>query len=221
MLKFLLLPVLFVTAFDLKAQDSLYATLVPRHALKISPFHLFGFYPTLQLAYEVKIGSRATIQLEGGYVLNYQINQDTQYQDKRGAKGKLELHYYSLPSQRAKLIYYVAGEFYYNAVNFDRLTTQQECFDIECNHTFTRQFTYKVMYREPGVGLKVGFIKYFDDFFMDINSGWAIRFISYTDTFQGNDFINDNVSWFFAIPNEEDRTILSPIVGIRLGYRLR
>jgi hypothetical protein len=221
MLRCILLSVFFIASFYLKAQDSLYSKLVPRHAVKISPFHLFGFYPTIQVAYEFKVGNRASIQLEGGYVLNYQVNQSLQYQDKRGAKGKLEFHYYSLPSLRAKLIYYVAGEVYYNAVDFDRLTTEQECFDIECNHVFTRQFKYKVMYREPGIGLKVGFIKYFGDFFMDVNSGWAVRFITYTDTFSGNDFVNDNVSWFFAIPNEEDRTILSPIVGLRMGYRLR
>ncbi|MBA4058641.1 MAG: hypothetical protein C0490_28250, partial [Marivirga sp.] len=65
-----------------------------------------------------------------------------------------------------------------------------------------------------------GFIKYFGDFFMDINSGWAVRFITYTDTLPGNDFINDNVAWAFSIPNEDDRTTVSPIVGIRFGYRL-
>jgi len=218
MLRVLLLP-LFLITLHVQGQDSLYS-LIPSHALKISPFHLFGFYPTLQLAYEAKISKRLSFQLEGGYVLNYQAN-DTQYQDKRGGKGKVELHYYTLPSQRARLIYYGAVELYYNAVNFDRLTSQQECFDIECNHTFTRQYNYKLMYREPGVGLKVGFIKYFSDIFMDINSGWALRFITYTDTFPGNDFVNDNVAWAFPIPNEDDRTTLSPIVGIRLGYRLR
>ena len=204
------------------AQDSLlYESLIPRHAVKISPLHLFSFYPTIQLAYEFKIVRRITAQLEGGYVLNYKINDNTEYQDKRGAKAKLELHYYMLPSQRAKLIFYGATEIYWNAVNFDRLTSQVECFDIECNHVYTRQYTYKVTYREPGFGFKLGFIKYFSDFFMDINSGWAVRFISYEDPFTATEFVNDVAAWAFPIPNEEDRVTLSPIVGVRFGYRLR
>lgn len=222
MLKYLVVPLFFIS-LDLRAQDSLlYRALVPRHALKISPFHLAGFYPTLQLAYEGRVSTRTTLQLEGGVVLNYPANDDTQYQDKRGAKGKLEIHYYTLPSRRAKLVYYGAAELYRNAVNFDRLTSQQECFDVECNHMFTRQYSYTVMYREGGFGFKVGFIKYFHDFFMDINSGWGVRFITYTDSPGAPDFNNDNITWaqMFSIPNEEDRTTLSPIVGIRLGYRL-
>lgn len=219
--KFFFLPLL-TFASSLFAQDSgSYSSLVASHAVKISPFHLASFYPTIQLAYEIKVAKRFSIQLEGGYVLNYKVNEDPAYQDKRGVKAKLELHYYMLPSERAKLIYYGALEIYWNVVDFNRLTSQQECFDIECNHVFTRQYTYKVMYREPGVGLKVGFMKYFSDFFMDINSGWALRFITYTDSSWPTAFAEEgNGSGMFPIPNEEDRITLSPIFGIRFGYRL-
>ena len=192
---------------------------VPRHAVKFSPFHLAGFYPTLQLAYEMRLARRFTVQTEGGVVLNYPYNENKAYQNKRGAKAKLEVHYYVLPSARAKLIYYAALELYWNGVNFDRLMSQQECYDVECNHVYTREFTYKVTYREPGFGLKAGFVKYFSRaLFMDINSGWGVRFVDYTDPFETND--NIGVNWF-VIPNEEDRIVLSPIVGVRLGYMFR
>jgi len=216
----LLVSLLASSAF---AQDSLlYSLLIPRQAVKISPFHLLSFYPTLQLAYENKVARRFSVQLEGGYVLHYKMNEDPRYQHKRGVKAKLELHYYMLPSERARLIYYAAAEVYWNAVNFDRLTSQQECFDINCSHVFTRQYTYTVRYREPGFGVKLGFIKYFSDFFMDINSGWGVRFINYTDPSAPPGLINDVNNWgMISIPNEDDRTTLSPIIGIRFGYRLR
>lgn len=219
-MKFFILPFLFL-AQCLLAQDSLlYSSLVPRHALKISPFHLFGFYPTIQVAYEMKVARRFTLQLEGGYVVRYQ-NNDTEYQDKRGVKGKLELHYYMLPSARARLIYYGAAEIYWNAVNFDRVTSQQECFDLECNHVYMREYKYKVMYREPGIALKAGFVKYFGYFFMDINSGWGIRFVDYTDPSFGEGITNEVNGWgMISIPNEDDRIALSPIFGIRFGYLL-
>lgn len=201
-------------------QDSLLNKLIPRHALKFSPYHMIGFYPTLQLAYEAKVAHRFTVQLEGGYVLDYPFNHDQSYQNKRGGKGKLELHYYMLASRRARLIYYGALELYYNAVDFSRLNTQVECYDIECNHTYRRTFNYTVTYREPGFGFKVGFVKYFSRFFMDINSGWGLRFIDYTDPHEP---VGNDGGWgsLFPIPNEEDRVTPSPIVGIRLGYRLR
>ena len=221
-MKFFFLPALFL-ASSVFAQDSLlYSSLIPRHAVKISPLHLLNFYPTIQLAYEIKVAKRFSLQLEGGYVLNYNLNENPEYQDKRGAKAKVELHYYMLPSKRANLIFYGAAEVYWNAVDFDRLTSQAECFDINCNHAYTREYTNTVTYREPGVGLKLGFMKYFDDFFMDINSGWGVRFINYTDPSRPTGLINDVNEWgMISIPNESDRVTLSPIVGIRFGYRIR
>ncbi len=217
-----LLFLLVIISTECIAQDSLlYQSFIPRHAVKISPFHLLSFYPTIQLAYEVKIAKRLSFQIEGGYVINYKVNVDPEYQNKRGGKGKLELHYYMLPSTRAQLIFYGAAELYYNAVDFDRRVTREECFNTDCNQRITRQYTTKVMYREPGIGLKMGFVKYFSDFFIDINSGWAIRFISYTESENiRNFFNNDNMRWL-NIPNEEDRVALAPIIGIRLGYRLK
>lgn len=204
-------------AITVSAQDSLFLRFVPRQAVKISPFHLVSFYPTFQLAYEMRVANRFTVQVEGGVVLDYPLVDDENFQDKRGAKAKLELHYYVLPSARAKLIYYLAFELYLNAVNFDRSQVQEECYDLECNHRYTRKFKYKVTYREPGFGIKAGFVKYFSRrVFIDINSGWGVRFIDYADPF--NNGAEVSFGWLPPIPNEADRVVLSPIVGIRFGY---
>jgi len=216
-MRLLLVPIMLLT-IGVKAQDSLFIRFVPRQAIKISPFHLVSFYPTLQLAYEMRVASRFTVQAEGGVVLNA-FNDNQRFQNKRGAKAKLELHYYFFPLARAKMIYYAAFELYWNAVNFDRRQVQEECFDLECNHRYTREFNYRVTYREPGFGVKAGFVKYFSrSVFMDINSGWAVRFIDYNDPYDNGDEVS--LGWLPPIPNEEDRVVLSPIVGIRFGYIL-
>ena len=204
----------FLMTLVVTAQDSLFIRFVPKQAVKISPFHLVSFYPTLQLAYEMRVASRFTVQAEGGVVLNA-FNDNDRFQNKRGAKAKLELHYYFWPVARAKMIFYGAFELYWNAVNFDRRGVQEECFDVDCNHRYTREFNYKVTYREPGFGVKAGFVKYFSKFvFMDINSGWGVRFIDYTDPF--NNRAPATFFWEPLIPMREDRVVLSTIVGIRL-----
>lgn len=219
-MRLILLPVLFLS-WSAVAQDSLlFRRLIPHHTIKFSPNHLINFYPTLQLAYEARLANRVSVQVEGGYVLNYPMNEDTDYRNKRGAKTKLEFHYYVLPSERANLIYYGALEFYWNAVNFDRKNTQQECYDADCNHLYNRQFYYTVKYREPGFGLKLGFAKYIGRFMIDVNSGWIVRFIDYMDLYADANNTN-NMGWTFFIVNEEDRVTASPVIGFRLGYRIR
>lgn len=219
-MRLILLPVLFV-AWSAAAQDSLaFRRLIPRHTVKFSPNHLINFYPTLQLAYEARLAERVSIQVEGGYVLNYPINEDTDYQNKRGAKTKLELHYYMLPRERANLVFYGALELYWNAVNFDRENTRQECYDAECNHLYTRQLYYTVKYREPGFGLKLGFVKYIGRFMIDVNSGWIVRFIDYSDPYASLNDTN-NLGWILFSMNEEDRVTALPVIGFRLGYRIR
>jgi hypothetical protein len=206
------------------AQDSIhFEKLIPRTALKIAPLTLINFYPTLELSLEQKIAGRFTVQAGYGYVLNYGINNDPEYQNKRGYKAKLEIRYYLLPSAKYNLVYYVATGGYINVVDFDRAATRQECFDLSCTNTFTRTYTYVVNYREPGFTLKFGFVKHFSkSLFMDVNGGWCLRFINYDEpVIPGvNNF--DDVSFFLSdFPNEEDRVGLMPLMGFRIGYRFR
>jgi hypothetical protein len=57
--------------------------------------------------------------------------------------------------------------------------------------------------------------------FVDINSGFAIRLIDYDVPGSEAGGIEDNMGWGWNdIPNERDRTAITPLLGIRLGYRL-
>jgi hypothetical protein len=195
------------------------AMLVPQQAVKFSPLHLVNFYPTIEFSFEQKVAKQLTIQLEGGYVLDYGNDWSTDYLDKRGAKGKLETRYYFFGRTDKKKIYYVGAEGYANVINFDRVSSRQECFDLECEHMFIRTAPFKMEYREKGFTLKAGLMKYFGKFFFDFSGGWTLRDIHYREPFSFSEGFED---WnLFEIPNEEDRVALSPNFGVRFGYRFR
>ncbi len=193
--------------------------LVPKSAVKISPIHLLNFYPTVEVSYEHRILPSFTLQEEVGYVLNYGSDERGDFQNKRGVKLKLEGRYYFFGRTDKKKMYYVSGEVYGNFVNFDRSGRGPECFDIECQHAFIRDYTYVMKYREHGFSIKLGWFKYFGRVFFDLNSGWTIRSIKYREPSGIQNFQED---WeFFQIPNEDDRIALSPNFGARMGYRFR
>ncbi len=195
--------------------------LVPDKAIKVSPLHLINFYPSVQVAYEQKISRRTTLQLDMGYVFDYDGDNDPDFQNKRGVKGKLEGRYYFWGRTDRKKMYYGSAEGYANVINFDRHDFRQECFDLECNDVFMREYNYTMKYREQGVSLKAGMIRYMGDrFIFDLNSGFTLRHVEYREP------PNLPPSWmdfmFFPdIPNERDRVTISPNLGIRFGYRLK
>ncbi len=189
---------------------------IPRHAVRVSPLHLLNFYPTVQLGYEAHVKGRFSIYAEGGAAVNLSENND-RFLNKRGIKLKLEPRYYLSVSRKGHILWYGAGEVYYNRINFDRKARNIECFDLDCQFQYERQFLERGAYREHGFGIKGGLMIGRDRFFLDINSGFAIRIIDY-------DLPPIAVGWesngWYDIPNETDRTALTPLVGIRLGYRL-
>lgn len=203
------------------AQDSLtVAMLVPERAVKFSPFHLVNFYPTVELSYEHRIKPSATLQLELGYVLDYSTNTSERYSDKRGIKAKLEVRkYFALANKRRRKGFYWAAETYVNIINFDRERTQEECFDLECNHVYFRRYENKARYREQGLSLKIGSIRYFDSrIFIDLNTGVTLRNVDYHTPPAG---FRGDVLPVFEIPYESDRVTVGPNLGIRVGYRIR
>ncbi|HEY9048567.1 MAG TPA: hypothetical protein VIN08_21820 [Ohtaekwangia sp.] len=209
------------------AQDSLeYRSYVPNHAVKFSPFHLINFYPTLELSYEKRIYRWITLQGEYGYVIDYGDRTDASYRNKRGSKFKLEVRKYFAPVTYRNLIFYGALEGYMNAIRFDERYTTQECFGEDCDHVYIRDRYYTTQYHEQGFGFKFGLVKYFlSNFFMDVNSGWCIRFVDYDKMRPDNiQIFNSGVEeegWGIDIPNEHDRVVPSPVLGIRIGYRFR
>lgn len=215
---FSLLATIATTAFT---QDSLTVTmLIPDKAIKISPLHLMNFYPTIEVSYEQKVLPAVTLQLELGYVLDYGDRRNGEFADMRGIKTKLEGRYYFWGRTDRMKMYYLSLEPYVNVINFDRLDSRRECFDLECNHVYTREYFYKMEYREQGVSIKAGLIRYYGPkFFFDINSGFTFRNIQYTEP---DNLIREFDDWAFAeVPNEDDRVAISPSLGVRLGYRLK
>jgi len=189
------------------------------HAIKFSPFHLIGFYPTIQLAYERGLTDNFSLQGEVGYVLRYKSD-DIEFKDKRGIKLKVEPRFHLLPDIYRERSSYIAGEIYLNAINFDRQEWRTECFDVECQNNYLQRYDYLVRYREMGFGFKYGFARYFDDFIVDLNCGWAVRFVDYKKPDLLRQFLEEESEWF-EIPNERKRVGFMPLVGIRFGYRLQ
>lgn len=203
------------------AQDSLLTSqakaIIPRHAIKISPFHLLSFYPTVQLSYEVKVAPVVTIQFDGGVVVGTN-NLDEDFRDKRGYKVKVEPRYYFMFGERARIGWYSAAEFYRNAVDFERSSDETECFDQDCLNRYTRRYTYRVDYREHGLAFKFGFVKHFHPFLMDVSSGFAVRFINYSAP-PHITLEREDSDFLFEVPIIEDRTAFAPVFNFRLGYR--
>lgn len=205
------------------AQDSLRIseakTIIPRHAIKFSPFHLLSFYPTVQLAYEVKVAPLVTIQFDGGVVVETN-NLDEDFRDKRGYKVKVEPRYYFMFGGRSGMAWYSAAEIYRNAVDFERSSDETECFDADCMNRYTRRYTYRVDYREHGLALKFGFVKHFHPFLIDVSSGFAVRFIDYSAP-PHITLERDDADFLFEIPIVADRTAFAPVFNFRIGYRFR
>jgi hypothetical protein len=212
------LIIAFVIAFStLRAQDSTIHKLIPGSSIKYSPLHLINFYPTIQVAYEQFITGRLTTQVDLGYVVKVDRSYDERFLNKKGVKVKIEPRIYFAPVLKRRLIYYSSVEGYYNRINFNRKSDREECFDLSCEHRYIRKYFYPVKYREYGLSLKMGFVKYYRNFMLDINSGWTLRIIDY----QHGIFEPENFDDFFPIPNETDRIVPSPNLGVRVGYRVK
>ena len=210
-----------VVACAQSAVDSV--SVVPFSVVKISPFHLLNFYPTAELAYEQRVFKRVTVQAEGGYVLDYGSNSDIKFQNKRGVKLKFEGRYYFGSTTGRETVFYSALEPYMNIIDFDRYGVEQECFDAECYHPYNREFIMVVRYRERGTSVKGGMLWYSDPpFLIDVNIGFTLRDIHYYEpALPPGAQINDEPGFLRMRPSEEDRRDVSPVLGMRLGYRLK
>jgi hypothetical protein len=212
-------------AFAQTYTDTTKRLIAPKFAVKFSPLHLLAFYPTAQVAFETRVYQNLSFQLDVGPVLKYSENDSESYADKRGAKWKAEFRYYFQPAAFTDL--YLAAEFFYNHVDFNRTSV----FGIGCpsgNCDYFQYKTFKVEYREHGPSLKVGFMYYFDSeerFFIDFNGGVSLRTIRYH--YKGKptgdniiDYSYDDYN-LFGTPYEEDRNAYGLIVGYRVGYRFK
>jgi hypothetical protein len=217
---------LLVISLSVSAQEK---SAVPRQAIRFSPFHAINFYPTIQIGYEHLLKNKITLYVEGGYVLDYDTNEDDlstvsiQYYNKRGFKAKLEPRLYFYQNQRERMTLYGGVEFYYNYVDFDRNESVTECYDADCVHAFQRMYIYAVHYREWGFAPKAGIMIYIKNFFFDFNSGIAFRNIDYQkpEVSAPNQPEDNFDSTFDFVPIEEKRITWGPVLGLRIGYRIK
>lgn len=197
----------------------------PRLALKWSPLHHIYFYPSFQVALEHRFLKKMTLQYDLGFIIDYPGSDSEDYIDKRGFRGIAELRYY-IPSP-PKIPFYIAGEFYYSRIAFDRSQVMgYDCNSGNCD--YFEYVTYKVEHHHQGVGIKWGLLLFPGwnrnrSMFFDINAGMAIRSISYKDIDKpiapGREFFDNDASTIFS-PDEDDRIMPRVILGIRLGYKI-
>jgi hypothetical protein len=124
---------------------------------------------------------------------------------------------------------YVAGDVYYNRVNYKKSKTiGVNCEDGSCD--YFRSVDYDMQYRERGISLKGGVLFRAHRFVLDFQVGLRGRFIDYntinepidprSDGNEGDDLV---LFPFLDLleTKEKDRNTISPTVGIRIGYVIR
>jgi hypothetical protein len=194
-----------------------------RLAVKWSPLHLVGNYPTFQLAVEHRIADRLALQWDAGYVVNTSSVESKEGFDKKGFKAKLDVRYY-FPFGRSAL--FIAPEVYYNYVDFKSSGTfGVDCDDPEGGCYYYRYYTYSVHYREPGLNFKSGLIHRFGKHFcIEYHLGVSLRFIRYKtpDKPPGKSYEERYERSFpdFSLSKESLNTLF-PSTGFRLGYIFR
>lgn len=204
----LIVSIVYHTA-DGQPTDTIPTKIKARHYVKFGPLHFANFYPTIQLAYEYRWNKSFSVQADVGYVLSY--NNDERFINMRGLKLKPEFRYY-VANTDEKQPFYLAIEPYLHMVNFDRDGSTVECFDAECTQTYSRRYFYTVKYREQGFAVKAGLTWYSGHFLIDLNWGLRVRNINYIKPAFDENF-------FLAIPNEQKRVGMLPLMGLRVGWR--
>jgi hypothetical protein len=212
------------TKFTSKADLAVGEVAPPRLALKWSPFHLVYFYPSWQFSIEYNLIKNLNIQFDAGWVVHSYQNLP-EYEDKHGYRAAVELRYY-LPSPRM-LPLYVATEFYYHRISFNRSETVGfNCAGGTCD--YFQSVTYPVNCEELGPGLKFGLLLYpgwrrNKSFYFDFNAGFAYRNINYASPARpsgdGVEYFTNTQRWFQFSPNEKITERTRFVLGVRFCYR--
>jgi hypothetical protein len=186
----------------------------PRAIVKFSPLHMVGFYPTVQVAVEYRVARRVSLQTDVGVALNYS-NQNADFLDRRGIKFKQDIRYYLSAVDESSNAHYLSFEYYGNFINFDRDTWGLGCFDLDCLNQFRQRYFFTVRYREQGVGLRYGLHYFQGRFDVDFGFGFLLRVVRYHKPVVPGEPIDVG---FIQIPNENNRTVVRPTIGFRVGY---
>jgi hypothetical protein len=199
LMKVLSLLLCVFVVITVSGQDSL--SQVPRHALKFSLLHVFNpEVRSIQLAYEYRFSSAFSVQLEGGYVLG-NVWWSAPSADAQGYKFKEDVRWYfnnkEVAKENGRTVHrggYLSIEFHQNRMTFTRVGSSE-------------------VYRQNGIGIKTGFIRY---------SSWRFLF----DANVGLSLATTNMEPLGVPLNDYEPTrngylLILPIVGLRAGYWIR
>lgn len=215
---------LFFISLTVSAQqkDSLSFEESPGLALKFSPLHVFAFYPTIQLALEHRLYKHIGLQYDVGLVVGTNSESEL-YRNASGFKLKTEMRYYVNTAKSIDT--YLALEAHATKVEYSRSSV----FGIGCATGDCDYFEYKtfsIQNKIQGTSLKMGFLIYIgeqEDFFVDINFGVSLRNIRFQSFGKpkGTHIIDYTEDLPLFAPPEKDRREFAPIIGYRVGYRIK
>lgn len=221
-MKIVLIPILFLGCAVYAQQADSVATRKTMHrlAVKWSPLHLAGYYPTVQLSVEHRLIDLFSLQWDAGYVINADPPDPKDGFDKKGFKAKLDVRYY-LPFGGNAL--FLAPEIYYNYVDFKKSGTfGVECDDPEGGCDYFRFYTYAVRYREPGLNLKAGlFHRFGKRICIEYHVGLAQRFIRYKSLGKPAESSYEERYETDLFGEQRSMNTLFPSTGFRVGYIFR
>jgi hypothetical protein len=213
----LCIPLLLISIISFSQKnDSLQIRRIHSAAIKFSPLHMLNYYPSMQLAFEHRLGRQTSLQWEGGYVFPISSEETSDAYNKRGFKAKLDFRYYWL---FGKLNAFIAPELYYNSVNYNKNGT----FGIDCSNgcDYYRYAKYETQYREKGINLKVGMLHRFGRISFEYFAGISQRFIEYKSVNkpEGGESpqLEDSYDSPFR-PKELTRNFIQPTTSLRIGY---
>src|SRR5688572_13497788 len=105
------------TAMGQSEPEKVGYTFPAKHSLKINVLQVVSFYPTIPLAYEVRIAPKHSWQFEAGYV--FSVEGSEMYANKRGAKLRTGWRWYvSNLTHSATTHDYFTLEPYVNIIDF-------------------------------------------------------------------------------------------------------
>jgi hypothetical protein len=173
---------------------------VPRHAIKFSPLHALNLeVGSIQLAYEYRFSPKFSVQLEGGYVFG-DVWWSYASADATGYKLKEDFRWYFTNKEVTK----TTGRKIYKGLYLSMELHQNRMKFVSDGYE---------LYRQNGMGLKTGFVRYSAwGFMFDVNAGFSLA----RTNIEPLGIPLNNYQ-----PGRNGYVVLLPIVGVRVGKWIR
>ncbi|MGF1638024.1 MAG: hypothetical protein ACFCUU_13185 [Cyclobacteriaceae bacterium] len=213
------------SAFGQQISDSVFHSLIPKHAIKVSYLHFYNQFPTAQFQYETYIGKENTLVIDIGPVLKVDQESSFRKQNKSGFKFRTGIrnYLYMKPKRRGgSYSTYLMPELLFNALNEQHYAYFKYPVD---NDFYYKYEGYRRIHREGGLGFNFGMQRIFGSgICLDFNAGLAMWYLqtSHKGKPDAEMFENNDTSWFNILPKRgENRFTYMPLLGFRLGYLIK